>query len=115
MEDSKTHYYVEVNEPEGGEYYVGPFGEAGDSFSHGRAAIDWVYRQVGLLKVANPDAELVKHRWHYQESEHGFDDPTVEIAVEIAGYRMEIKSLRPPAFCNVIEEPVQRKSAVESL
>lgn len=110
MEDSKTHYYVQVNEPDSSEYYVGPFEEGGDSFSHGRAAIDWVYRQVGLLKVAYPDAQLIKDKWHYQESAHGFEDPTVEVALVIAGYRMEIKILHPPAFKNLIQEEIAKEA-----
>ncbi|OOC49849.1 hypothetical protein B0684_04030 [Thioalkalivibrio versutus] len=101
MEDSKTHYYVQVQDPVGEEYYVGPFAESGGGFSVGRSAIDWVYKQVGVIMVADPNAELVKHRWHVKENENFFDGPTVDVVVEIAGYCMEVKSLRPPAFTNI--------------
>lgn len=109
MENPKTQYYVKVNNPAGDEYYVGPFEEAGDSFSFGRAAIDWLYRQIGLLKTANPDAKLVKNKWHYQERASGFERPVVEVSVEIANFNFEIKELRPPAFTNVIQEVIESK------
>ena len=109
MQESNTHYYVQVSEPSGSKYDVGPFAEAGDSFSYGKAAIDWIYRQIGLLKTAHPDAELVKHKWHYRERDNGFSDPAVEIEIELAGFKLEIKALKPPSFQNVIEERIERK------
>lgn len=110
MENPTTQYYVKVNAPDGGEYYVGPFEDAGDSFSYGSAAIDWLYRQIGLLKTAYPDAKLVKHKWRYQEKAHGFDRPVVEVSVEIADFFFEIRELRAPSFTNVIQEVIESKS-----
>jgi len=109
MTDTKTHYYVHVIEPSGDDYDVGPFEESGHGFTYGKAAIDYLYRQIGLLKTAYPEDKLIKHMWHYKEAKDAFANPLVEIDVEIAKYRLSIKSLNPPAYKNVIDEIIERK------
>lgn len=110
MSNFKTYYYyVKINKPDNSEHYIGPFKEEHDSFSYARPVIDWIYRQVGLLKIANPSAELIKHKWHYQEQNGGFDPPIVEIALEVAGYHMEIKTLQPFDSYNIITEYIETK------
>ena len=113
MENIKTNYYVHVTEASGGSYDVGPFEESGDGFTHGKAAIDWLYRQIGLIKTSFPKEELVKHKWHYKEAKDMFASPIVEIEVEIAGYKLSIKSLNHPAYKNVIDEVIERKHQEE--
>lgn len=49
MKLTKNHFYVRVSENNGSSYDVGPFEVSGGlRFSEG--AIDWIYKQIGILK-----------------------------------------------------------------
>lgn len=108
MDSAGTYYFVNVQEPDGKQYDVGPFPEGIDPFKHGSAAIDWIYRQVGILKVNEPNESLIKHEWYYKERDSGFSNPEVRVKVEISGYLFEIHELQSPSFKNVIDARMER-------
>lgn len=108
MESAKNHFYVHVSLNDGSSYDVGPFEVSGGlRFSDG--AIDWIYKQVGLLKSKFPDASLIKHRWNYIEKGNGIfgDEAIVDIKVEIAGFTFEIVPLKHPRYANVVSELIE--------
>ena len=44
-----------------------------------------------------------------RERANGFENPVVEVSVEIANFKFEIKELLAPAFTNVIQEVIERR------
>ena len=116
MELTKKHFYVHVSENNETSYDVGPFEVSGGlRFSEG--AIDWIYKQIGILKSKFPDSVLIKHRWNYKEKGAGVfgDEAVVDIKVEIAGFSLEIVPLKHPGYANVIEEQIEPRSIVQKL
>lgn len=116
METTKNHFYVQVSTDDGSSYNVGPFDVSGGlRFSDG--AIDWIYKQIGLLKSKFPDASLIKHHWDYKEKEAGVfgDEAVVDVKVEIAGFTFEIIPLKHPKYTNVIEELIEPRLAFEKV
>lgn len=112
MEEYKDHSYVRVLSPEGA-YDVGPFEfSGGNRWSDG--AVDWLYKQIGLLKTKFIDASLVKHRWNYQEGDF-LQVATVDIKVEIAGYTFEILPLKNPKYADVVQEDIEPRVPTSNL
>jgi hypothetical protein len=113
MESLKNHFFVQVSVADGSAYDVGPFEASGGAFRMADSAIDWVYKQIGLLKSKYPDAILIKHRWNYKAEGRGpfGDEAIVDIRVEIAGFTFEIVPLRTPKYTNVIEELIEPRLA----
>lgn len=89
-------YYVHVTEPEGSEYDIGPFDDVLGFISNDDTAIEWIYKQIGMLKIVTDSSELIKHKWNYTRPESSFADPIVEIDVEMCGYRLVVKTLNAP-------------------
>lgn len=96
--------YVRVTNNTKQEYYdIGPFSHSGNEpFSELESAINWVYRQIGLIKVQTPDAKLIKHRWNYDAET--FFGSKADIYVEIGDFAFEIINLIDSKYYNVIEE-----------
>ena len=116
MEFTKNHFYVRVSENNESSYDVGPFEVSGGlRFSEG--AIDWIYKQIGILKSKFPESVLIKHRWNYKEKGAGVfgDEAVVDIKVEIAGFSFEIVPLKHPSYANVIEEQIEPHPTVQRL
>jgi len=116
MELSENHYYVHVTTEGCASYDVGPFDvSGGPRFSDG--AIDWIYKQIGLLKSKYPNAELIKHKWDYRNSGSGFlgEEAVVDINVEIAGFTFEIVPLKSPSSSRVIDELIESEPTVQSI
>lgn len=116
MQLSKKHFYVHVSESNEFSYDVGPFEvSGGQRFCEG--AIDWVYKQIGILKSKFPESVLVKHRWNYKEQGAGVfgDEAVVDIKVELAGYSFEIVALKHPGCFNVVEEEIEPCPTVQKL
>jgi|GEM_PF-3927979 len=116
-------FFVHVSIADGSAYDVGPFDVAGGLRSSD-GAIDWVYKQIGLLKSHFPEAILIKHRWNYKET--GFtllaDKTTVDIKVEIGGFTFEILPLgreivplRQSKTTDVIAELIEPRPITENL
>ncbi|MDT7849435.1 hypothetical protein Q9292_07420 [Methylophilus sp. VKM B-3414] len=111
MEITKNYSYVHVTSSAGESYDVGPFEVSGAlRFSDSDAAIDWIYKQIGLIKIQHPDASLIKHRWKYSQKSGGIfgEDAVVDIKVEIAEFFFEIHPLKTPKYANVIDELIER-------
>lgn len=102
--------YVKVNNKTKDESYdVGPFIESGnEKFSDSESAINWIYKQIGLIKVINPDAILIKHKWNYLKDD--FMGPSADIKVEIAEFTFEIFSLKDPRNHDVISEEFEENN-----
>ena len=116
MELKKNYFYVHVSENIETSYDVGPFEVSGGRrFSQG--AIDWIYKQIGILKSKFPESVLIKHRWNYKEMGAGVfgDEAVVEIKVEIAWFSFEIVPLKHPGYANVIEEQIEPRPTVQNL
>lgn len=116
MELTKSHFYVHVSENGRDSYDVGPFEVSGGRrFSDG--AIDWIYKQIGILKSKFPESILKKHRWNYKEESSDIfgDEAVVDISVEIAGFSFEIVPLKNPHYANVIEEQIEPRPIVQKL
>lgn len=116
MEITKNHSYVHVTSNTGESYDVGPFEVSGGlRFSDG--AIDWVYKQIGLIKTHNPDASLIKHRWNYSEKTDGIfggENTIVDIKVEIAGFFFETHPLKSQKYMQVIDELIERDQSKDA-
>jgi len=95
--------YVKVTNTLKNEFYdVGPFINSGnDQFYDSHSAINWIYKQVGLIKVNTPDANLTKHRWDYSRDELG---NSADIKIEISDFIFEIFNLISQDSHNVINE-----------
>ncbi|MDN0106256.1 hypothetical protein QVN76_05050 [Yersinia rochesterensis] len=98
--------YVKVTNNSKNEFYdVGPFINSGSQlFSESECAINWIYKQIGLIKVEYPEANLVKHRWCYLKDD--FTGPFADIKVEISDFTFEIFTLVDYKYHNVISELV---------
>lgn len=98
-----THCYVKVFDGNNGKGYdIGPFANSGnDLFSSNDSAINWIYKQIGLIKVNHPDTPLIKHKWLYMKDE--FLDVSADVKVEIQNITFEIFNLISPSH-NVIDE-----------
>jgi hypothetical protein len=109
MEITKNLSYVHVTSSAGESYDVGPF-EVSGGLRFGDGAIDWIYKQIGLIKTQHPDASLIKHRWNYSEKSGGLfgESAIVDIKVEIAGFFFEIHPLKTPKYAQVIDELIER-------
>ncbi len=81
MQLSKNHFYVHVSKNNEVSFDVGPFEVSGGvRFCEG--AIDWIYKQIGILKSQFPDAVLIRHRWDYKEQGAGvFGDAAVVVRI----------------------------------
>lgn len=116
MELTKKHFYVHVSGNNETSYDVGPFENSGGiRFSEG--AIDWIYKQIGILKSKFPESVLIKHRWNYKAKGAGVfgEEAVVDIKVEIAGFSFEIVPLKNPSYANVIEEQIEPAPTVQKL
>lgn len=116
MELAKDFFYVHVSVENEVGYDVGPFDISGGCrFSDG--AIDWIYKQIGILKSKFPESVLVKHRWNYKAKGAGVfgNEAVVDIKVELAGFTFEIVPLKTPTHTNVIEEQVDPASSFTKL
>jgi hypothetical protein len=111
MSKSNEHYFVKVTTAEES-YYAGPFAHAKADFANGDSAIDWIYRQIGILKAANPDSHLVKHAWEFIERDGGFFDARPNIRVEVGSIVMEVLTLASPGYTNVLDPNPETKPAV---
>ncbi len=117
-----TRFLVRVMPLDGVAFEVGPFDLAGGLRGSG-SAMDWLYRQLGLLMTHFPDARLIKHRWEYRES--GFcllaDQTFVDVKLELAGFVFELlpiegdTPLRPPHTTDVIDELIEPRPIAENL
>ena len=98
MDDqTQPHYMIRVYEDGEFSYDVGSFRDADST-------LGWLYRQVGILKSHHPNEPLKKIRWRYQTDVGAFEDPVVDVKVELAGYGFEVFPLRPPAYTSVVKE-----------
>ena len=103
---TKNYEFVNVTEPSGIDYSVGPF-EINDGFAESSKseAVNWIYKQIGIIKTIYPDSQLIKHRWDYGVDQSAFVlERKVDIKVEILGYFFEVVSLKLPNSTNVIQE-----------
>lgn len=106
---SKKCYVKVINNINNESYDVGPFIYSGnDSFSESESAIDWIYKQIGLIKVNNPDATLVKHRWNYKNDD--FMGISADVKIEIDGFIFEIFELVDQRIQYVINESVEENN-----
>ncbi|UNX69476.1 hypothetical protein [Klebsiella aerogenes] len=84
-------------------YDVGPFGYGGnESAFHTPSAMNWIYKQIGIIKTKHPDSPLIKHRWSYIQDD--FLGPKIDIKVEIHNIIFETFNLVSPEIHNVIDE-----------
>ena len=83
-------------------YEVGPFEYSGNQiFNESNSAINWIYKQIGIIKTQSNDAELIKHKWNYNKNDF---ESTAEIKVEIGNFIFETVILIDPQYHNVINE-----------
>ncbi|VUF53814.1 hypothetical protein HYP22_gp42 [Escherichia phage ESSI2_ev015] len=86
-------------------YDVGPFINSGnEAFSGADSAINWIYKQIGLVKIQYPESTLIKHKWDYVKDD--FYGPTADVKVEISNFIFEIFKLLPADTQNVINEQI---------
>lgn len=99
-----TPCYVKVlNKNNDESYDVGPFDFSGNELaSNAASAINWIYKQIGIIKTRNPESPLIKHTWSYVRDE--FLGPKANIKIEIDNIIFEIFSLVAPDRHNVIDE-----------
>lgn len=96
--------YIHVITPSGEEYDVGPFDDAKQFIIPGKetSAVDWMYQQIGMIVVSDPDARLTKHSWSCPEKESFLTAPNCKVRLEIAGFIMEVRPIKDPAWASLI-------------
>jgi hypothetical protein len=96
--------YVHVSTPSGEEYDVGPFDDV-KRFIPGEetTAIDWIYKQIGMIVVADPDSRLIKHSWSCPEKESYRTEPNCKVRLGIAGFTMEVRAIKGPAWASLVD------------
>jgi len=64
-------------------YDVGPFDYSGNQvyIPTNNSAINWIYKQIGIVKTQHPEAPLIKHKWSYITDD--FLDSEAHVKVEI--------------------------------
>jgi len=101
----KMSCYVKVhNAKEQKIYDVGPFDYSGNQafLETSNSAINWIYKQIGIIKTHHPEAPLIKHKWSYTLDE--FLGAEAEVKVEIHDISFEIFILTSPDTHNVANE-----------
>lgn len=100
----KNHCYIRVYDGNVNKIYdVGPFDYSGNEpFFQTESAINWIYKQIGLIKTKYPDSPLIKHKWCYVKDD--FSGSKVDIRVEINNIMFETFNLLSPETHNVIDE-----------
>ncbi|HBL7013942.1 hypothetical protein [Serratia marcescens] len=98
------HCYVRVNNNIKNETYdVGPFNYSGnESCFESDSAISWIYKQIGLIKIQNPEAVLIKHRWNYTND--SFWGVKADVLIEIDCFSFEIINLAYYKHHDVLSE-----------
>jgi hypothetical protein len=95
--------YVHVITPSGEEYDVGPFDDAKRFLpSEETTAVDWLYQQIGMIVVSDPDARLTKHSWSCPEKESLLTGSNCTVRLEIAGFIMEVRPIKNPAWASLV-------------
>lgn len=99
-----TPCYVRVCNGNTNESYdVGPFDYSGnDSAFHTPSAMNWIYKQIGIIQTKNPESPLIKHKWSYVKDD--FFGPKADVKVEVNNITFEIFTLVQPDIHNVVEE-----------
>ena len=99
-----THCYVRVyNGNTEKTYDVGPFEYSGNEAAfHTASAINWIYKQIGIIKTIYPDSPLIKHKWSYIKDD--FLGPKADVIVEINNIIFETFNLLSSDMHNVIDE-----------
>lgn len=90
-------------------YDVGPFDYSGNEFflQTSNSAINWIYKQIGIIKTQHPEAHLIKHKWTYIIDE--LCGAEAEVKVEIQNILFEIFILISPDTHNVTNENISHK------
>lgn len=90
-------------------YDVGPFDYSGNQVytPANNSAINWIYKQIGIVKTQHPEAHLIKHKWSYITD--AFLDSEAEVKVEINNILFEIFILTSPDTKNVINEKMHHE------
>lgn len=113
MDIRQSCYVKIINSKDNSSYDVGPFQNSGSLiFSENKTAIDWIYKQLGLIKTMQPDAMLIKHRWIYKQ-----DDATrasADIKVELGDFIFEIFNLESVDYKNVVCELIEDQNTMPS-
>lgn len=99
-----THCFVRVLDKNSDSIYdVGPFSHSGnEAFCKSESAINWIYKQIGIIKTQYPDSSLIKHNWSYIKDD--FFGPKADVKVEIQNIVFETYNLLSPDTHNVINE-----------
>ncbi|GEM_PF-3488494 len=99
-----SYCYVRVHNGNTNESYdVGPFDYSGnESAFHTPSAINWIYKQIGIIKTKNPESPLIKHKWTYVKDD--FFGPKADVKVEVNNITFETYTLVPPDRHNVVAE-----------
>ena len=105
----ENHFYVHVTSSNCESYDVGPF-EVSGGLAFDNGAIDWIYKQIGLIKIQHPEAVLIKHQWNYKEKSNDIfgEEAVVEVNIEIAGFSFVIHQLKTAKYTQVIDELIER-------
>jgi len=98
MSEHDPQYLIHVQKGNELSYLVGPFTSPDET-------VNWIYNQIGSLKVAFPTAELEKIKWDYVIDTSGFmEKHVVDIEVKFGEYHLKALEMSNPRFVRIHPE-----------
>ena len=97
MLDYEVQYLVNV-QIDNVSYLVGPLATPDD-------AVNWIYNQIGSLKVAFPETELEKIKWDYAIDTSSFmEEDLLDIVVKFGEYHLTVLEMKNPKTVRIHPE-----------
>lgn len=97
MSEYDPQYLITVEHSNDLPYIVGPFLTADET-------VNWIYNQIGSIKLASPELNLVKHKWIHQEDESRFYPSKLEVIIEIGEYKISTATMSNPKIIRIHPE-----------
>jgi hypothetical protein len=98
MSEDDIQYLIHVQKKDEQSYLVGPF-------ENHTETVNWLYNQIGSLKVAFPTTELEKIKWDYVIDTSGFmEKHLVDIEVQFGDYHLKVLDMLNPKMVRIHPE-----------
>ena len=108
MTEYNPQYLVKIQNHNDESYLVGPLCSPEET-------VNWLYNQIGSLKIAFPKVELEKIKWNYVIDTSGFmAENVIEIDVKFGDYRLTVLEMANPETIRIHPECKDERDRRES-